>query len=357
MFEEKINYSFKTNQIILKKIAFIDSFKGTWKIKEKSNNKYLKELKKVATIQSIGSSTRIEGSMLTDEEIKKLLKDIKITKFENRDEQEVIGYYQALEIILDNYANIELSENYIKQLHSILLKESSKDQRHKGNYKNTPNKVIESFPNGTQKIIFNTTETHLVQKEMSEIIDWVNKTLLEKEIHPIIIISLFIYEFLSIHPFQDGNGRLSRLLTTLLLLKEEYTFIQYVSFENIVEKYKKDYYEAIMEGQSKRYTKEEKIDKWQIFFLNSLEILINRLEEKYTFYSKKGGYLNERQKEIKSFIEKNEPVKISDLVLNLKDYPLNTIKKDLQFLQSENFIEKIGENKGSFYIMLKYDKF
>lgn len=353
MFEHKINFDFKTNQIILKKISFIDLFKGKWDIVEKKENKYLKELKRIATIQSIGSSTRIEGATLTDAEIKKLLNNIKITKFETRDEQEVIGYYETLELIMENCQDINLSESYIKQLHGILLKASQKDTRHRGKYKNISNKVVANFPDGTQKIIFNTTETHLVEKEMSEIIDWTNKNLLEKEIHPLIIISLFIYEFLSIHPFQDGNGRLSRLLTTLLLLKEGYSFIQYVSFENIVEKYKKDYYESLMEAQRRRNTDEEKIQKWQIFFLNSLEILIKRLEEKYNLYNEKGGYLNERQKEIKEYITKNEPVKISDITNGLEKYSINTIKKDVHYLQDENIIEKIGKNKGTIYIIRK----
>ncbi|MBC7473412.1 MAG: Fic family protein, partial [Candidatus Sericytochromatia bacterium] len=313
----------------------------------------LKELKKIATIQSIGSSTRIEGATLTDEEVKKLLNNIKITKFESREQQEVIGYYETLEIILDNYQDITLSENYIKQLHSILLKESQKDTKHKGKYKNLSNKVVASFPDGTQKIIFNTTETYLVEKEMREIIDWTNKSLLEKEIHPLVIIPLFIYEFLSIHPFQDGNGRLSRLLTTLLLLKEGYSFINYVSFENIVEKYKKDYYESLIEAQRKRNTQEEKIEKWQIFFLNSLEILIKRLEEKYNIYNEKGGYLNDRQKEIKEYILRNEPLKISDIKKGLEKYSINTIKKDVQYLQDENVIEKIGKNKGTIYLIKK----
>jgi len=305
----------------------------------------------MATIQSVGSSTRIEGATLTDEEVKMLLNNVKITKFKSRDKQEVIGYYEALEVILDNHKEIPLSESYIKQLHGILLKESQKDQRHRGKYKNLSNKVVANYPDGTQKIIFNTTETHLVEKEMQEIIAWTNKNIEEKEIHSLIVISLFVYEFLSIHPFQDGNGRLSRLLTTLLLLKEGYTFVQYVSFENIIEKYKKDYYESLMEAQRKRYSEEEKINKWQIFFLNSLEILIKRLEEKYNTYSEKGGYLNSRQKQIKEFILKNEPVKISDIKNNLNEYSINTIKKDLQYLQEENIIEKIGKNRGTIYII------
>ena len=111
------------------------------------------------------------------------------------------------------------------------------------------NKVVANYPDGTQKVIFNTTEPHLVESEMNELIGWTNQELEKNEMHQLVIIALFIYEFLSIHPFQDGNGRLSRLLTNLLLLKNDYQFIQYVSFENLIEQKKKTYYEALMDGQ------------------------------------------------------------------------------------------------------------
>ncbi len=215
-FQNKINFDFKTNQQILKLISYIDSFKGKWNIVEQKENIYLKELRKIATIESIGSSTRIEGAQLTNKEIKKLLDNIEITKLKTRDQQEVVGYYDVLEIIYESFADILISKNYIQQLHQRLLKYSTKDDRHRGNYKNLSNKVVANYPDGTQKMIFNTTEPHLVENEMTDLIDWTNQQLKLDEIHPLVIIGLFIYEFLSIHPFQDGNGRLSRLLTNLL---------------------------------------------------------------------------------------------------------------------------------------------
>ncbi len=237
---KKLNFSFKTNQKILKLIAEIDLYNGKWNSLEKQENIYLKELRKIATIESIGSSTRIEGSTLSDKDIQALLNDIKITKLKTRDEQEVFGYYETLEIIYENYAGINLSENYIKQLHQALLKYSDKDSRHRGSYKSLSNKVVANYPDGVQKIIFNTTDVHLVESEMQDLISWTNEQLEIQEIHSLIIIACFVYEFLSIHPFQDGNGRLSRLLTTMLLLKNDYLFIQYMSFENLIEKTKKE---------------------------------------------------------------------------------------------------------------------
>lgn len=352
-YQSKLNFDFLTNQQILKLISYIDSFKGKWNIIGQKENLYLKELRKIATIESIGSSTRIEGALLTNEEIKDLLENLEITKLKTRDEQEVAGYYDVLEIIYENYTNISISKNYIQQLHQRLLNYSTKDDRHRGNFKNLSNKVVANYPNGTQKVIFNTSEPYLVESEMTELIDWTNQQFDIKEIHPLVIIGLFIYEFLSIHPFQDGNGRLSRLLTNLLLLKNDYWFIQYVSFENLIEQKKKSYYEVLMDGQKERYSETEKINSWIIFFLTSLETLIQRLEGKYDLFKSKGGYLNERQKRIKDFIEKEQPIKLADLANAIPEISINTLKKDLQYLKTEQIIDSIGKNRGTIYMIKK----
>ncbi len=352
-FIKKLNFDFTTNQRVLQLIAYIDSFKGKWNIAEKRENRYLKELRKIATIESIGSSTRIEGATLTDQEVQELLKDIKITKLKSRDEQEVVGYYEVLELIYDNYSGIKLSESYIKQLHQLLLKYSDKDERHRGTYKFLSNKVVATYPTGEQRTIFATTEPALVEGEMRELIDWTNEQLEQKNIHPLIVIGSFIYDFLSVHPFQDGNGRLSRLLTTLCLLQNDYTFIQYISFENRIEQNKKAYYEALMNGQKNRGTDSERIDLWLIFFLESLKTLTEKLEQKYGLFKSKGSYLNERQRLIKDFITNNQPVKVSDLARQFSEIALSTLKKDLQYLRDEQALTMIGKGKGSVYVSTK----
>ncbi len=349
----KINFNFQTNLKILNLISQIDLYKGKWNIIERQENIYLKELRKIATIESIGSSTRIEGGTLTDKEIEELLNDAKITKLKTRDEQEVIGYYDTLEIIYENYDNIRLTENYIKQLHQNLLRYSDKDTRHRGQYKSLSNKVVANYPGGIQKIIFNTTNVHFVENEMRNLIDWTNEQFKKKEIHPLIITANFVYEFLSIHPFQDGNGRLSRLITTLILLQQDYMFIQYVSFENLIEKTKKEYYQALMEGQKNRNKENESISKWVLYFLDKLNVLTQRLDEKYDVFKSKGGYLNERQKEIKEYLKENQPLKISDLAKRFKNININTIKKDLQYMKKEQIITSVGKGKGTVYIIDK----
>lgn len=350
-FQNKLNFDFKTNQQVLRLIGIIDSFKGKWNIVEQKENIYLKELRKIATVESIGSSTRIEGAQLTNKEIKELLDNIQITKLDTRDQQEVIGYFDVLEIIYESHADIKLSKNYIQQLHQRLLKYSTKDDWHRGNYKNLSNKVVANYPDGTQKVIFNTTEPHLVGTEMNDLIEWTNQQFSQGEIHLLVLIGLFIYEFLSIHPFQDGNGRLSRLLTNLLLLKHGYQFVQYVSFENLIEQKKKLYYEALMDGQKNRHSDAEQINMWILFFLSSLETLVQRLDQKYDVFKTKGGYLNERQKLIKEIIEKNQPVKLGDLANAMPEISINTLKKDLLYLKTEQIINSVGKNRGAIYMI------
>lgn len=350
-FIQKLNFDFITNQRILQLISYIDGFKGKWNIVEQRENRYLNELRKIATIESIGSSTRIEGATLTDKEVEELLQDIKITKLKSRDEQEVIGYYEVLERIYGHYADIALSESYIKQLHQMLLKYSNKDERHRGAYKFLSNKVVATYPTGDQQTIFATTDPALVTVEMQELVAWTNEQLEYKSIHQLIVIASFIYDFLSIHPFQDGNGRLSRLLTTLCLLQKDYVFIQYISFESHIEQHKKAYYEALMNGQKNRGTAHERIDLWLIFFLESLKTLTEKLEQKYDVFKSKGGYLNDRQKLIKNFIKENQPIKVSDLAKQFSEIGLSTLKKDLQYLRDEQVLTMIGKGKGTVYIL------
>jgi len=350
-FVKKLNFGFQATQKVLNLIAKIDSYKGKWNIIEKTENIALKELREIATIESIGSSTRIEGVTLTDDEISDLLRNIQIQELKTRDEQEVIGYYDTLQIIYDNFQEITLTENYIKQLHQSLLKYSDKDSRHRGKYKILSNKVVAKYPGGVEKVIFNTTEVYLVEKEIEYLISWTNQELEKNETHPLIIISLFIYEFLSIHPFQDGNGRLSRLLTTLMLLQNEYYFVQYISFENTIELSKKEYYQSLMACQKNRCSGNEDISIWVIFFLSKLYELTQKLDEKYGYFKSAIGYLNKRQKVIRDYIAADQPVKISDISEKFNNYSINTIKKDLQYMKREKVIKTVGKARATIYLV------
>jgi Fic family protein len=350
---DKIEFTSSIYQKITQKLSEIDSFKGSWKALTLNDSKPLKELRKIATIESIGSSTRIEGATLTDTEVEKLLKSVKIKTFKSRDEEEVAGYYEVLQIVLKHYSEIKLTESEIHNLHNLLLKYSSKDQRHRGKYKNLSNKVVANYPDGTQRTIFNTTEPHLTEPAMVNLLLWIEKRERKNDLHPLLIVAVFIYEFLSIHPYQDGNGRLSRLLTTLLLMKKDYLFIQYVSFENIIETRKDDYYRALMDGQKNRNTKKEKIDNWIFFFLDSIQTLIVRLEAKYKQYHKLEVRINERQQKIIDYFKISKLAQIGEIELSLKEYSRNTLKKDLSYLLREGIVLKTGEGRSYTYHLKK----
>lgn len=348
---QKLDFESSVHQKINRLLGVIDTFKGSWKILEQTKSGYLKELRKIATIESIGSSTRIEGATLTDKEVEKLLRSVKISRLDKRDEQEVVGYYEALEIILENFEEIPLDQSYVHQLHGILLKHSDKDQTHKGRFKNLPNQVVANYPDGTQRTIFRTTEPHLTSSEMEALFLWTEDRLEKQDLHPLLIVSTFVYEFLSIHPYQDGNGRLSRLLTTLLLLKLGYRFIRYISFEHVIENEKEAYYRALMDGQKNRYKEEERIDKWIFFFLESLIELTERLESKYDRYSKLKIALNERQQRIVAYVKDRETAQIKEIEQSLENYSRNTIKKDMAYLVNEGILLKTGAGRGVRYYL------
>ncbi len=345
----KLDFGILKFQQLTQQLSAIDTFKGNWKSVENKKGRYLKELRKIATVESIGSSTRIEGATITDKEVEKLLKSIKITRLTTRDEQEVVGYYDSLQTILEHYEGIDITERYIHQLHGMLLKHSDKDQFHKGRYKTLSNQVVANYPDGSKKIIFKTAEPHLVEPEMQELIQWVNDRITINDMHPLMVAGVFVYEFLSIHPYQDGNGRLSRLLTTLILLKFGYEFVQYVSFEHIVETKKETYYRALMDGQKNRYKKDERIDLWMFFFLECLNTLVKRLEEKYNTLNKLSLGINERQQKIIAFIKKNKSAQLSDVESALEIYSKNTLKKDLSKLLDEGLLIRTGAGRSVRY--------
>ena len=204
---------------------------------------------------------------MSDEEVNILIQKLDITKLEDRDSQEVVGYFNAFDIISESFSDIDISESSIKNLHNILMKHSEKDEWHKGNYKQHSNTVEANFPDGTKQIVFKTTEAGFPTEDaMRALINWYNN---DSVTHPLVKCSLFTYEFLSIHPFQDGNGRLSRLISSLLLLKNGYNWIQYVSFEHEIENNKPEYYRVLRSCQSQRPN--ENVSDWNLFSLIHLK--------------------------------------------------------------------------------------
>jgi Fic family protein len=332
---------------LINSLSEIDRFGGSWASIEKREGHNLKQLKSIATVRSVGASTRIEGSKMTDDEVKVLLDNLKVSKLEDRDQQEVAGYFEALDTIAESYRDIEITENTIKGLHNILLRYSQKDEWHKGNYKQHSNVVESTNLDGSKHVVFRTTEPGFETEDaMRKLTNWYNS---DKEAHSVIRSAIFVYDFLSIHPFQDGNGRLSRLLGTLLLLKHGYTWIEYVSFEHEIEDKKSDYYKVLMECQRQRPG--EDVYPWVMFFLSCLSniqhSLSNKLETK-----NHTSQMTPRERKIYQFIE-NHPGSKSGKVSEKLDIPLPTVKRILSEMIIQNFLQKHGVGAGTNYTIEK----
>lgn len=254
---------------IITKIARIDELKGQWSAGANLNPYLLGRLKRSVLITSTGASTRIEGAKLSDENVEKLMAGIAIQKFTDRDKQEVIGYYELLQNIFEAWDSIKFSENSIKHLHLELLKYVEKDKLHRGKYKSRNNQVEMVDDQGRRiGILFDTAPAYLTPKYMQELVEWTQNALEQKKYHTLLIIGNFLVEYLNIHPFEDGNGRLSRILTNLLLLKEGYKYMPYVSHERLIEDQKPKYYIALRKSQKTFKTKNESIMDWLNFFLD-----------------------------------------------------------------------------------------
>ena len=335
----KINLDWK----LVGLISHIDRFDASWTSIEKKEGQSLKQLKSIATVRSVGASTRIEGSKMSNEEVEVLLKEMDITKLTDRDSQEVVGYFETLDIITESFEDIDISESSLKNLHNILMKYNKKDDWHKGDYKQHTNAVEANYPDGTKRIIFQTTEAGFpTQDAMRNLIDWYVS---DNTTHPLVKCALFAYEFVSIHPFQDGNGRLSRLLSTLLLLKQGYNWIQYVSFEHEIENRKSEYYRVLRNCQAQR--PDENVNDWVNFFFDALKNIQDQLIKKLE-QSGIETQLSPREKSIITFIGNNPGCKSGDIAKKL-GIPSPTVKRILPGLINKNLIEKHGIGPGTNY--------
>lgn len=266
---------------ILSLVAQLDEFKGAWRALSLQAPERLAALRRVATIESIGSSTRIEGARLSDREVEALLSRLDAQSFRSRDEEEVAGYAEAMERVFISYADTPLTENYIKQLHGILLRHSGKDERHRGQYKTLPNHVEAFDADGKSLgIVFETATPFDTPRRMQELVDWTQAALADAAFHPLLVIAVFTVVFLAIHPFQDGNGRLSRILTTLLLLRAGYGYVPYSSLESVIEANKEGYYLALRRTQRTLAEARPDWEPWLLFLLRALQRQKARLAEK-----------------------------------------------------------------------------
>jgi len=332
---------------IWSKITKIDEIKGRWIGGAKLSPQVLGRLKKSVLITSAGASTRIEGSKLSDEEVEKMMQGVTPSKWESRDKQEVQGYYELLRNVFDSWKTLSFNESAIKHFHKELLKYVGKDERHRGDYKKGENAVKMYDENGKELgVVFETLSAYLTPKHMQELVDWTKEALEQKRIHPLLIVGNFMVEFLYIHPFQDGNGRLSRILTNLLLLREGYLYMPYISHEKFVEDNKNDYYLSLRRSQ-KTFGKEENIAAWLDFLLTMIlkqsEMAIELLESEQV-----EKILSPKQLVVWEYLQTVPEATPGEITEKTK-IARPTVNQALTRLLKLNKIEKIGFGRGTRY--------
>lgn len=334
---------------ILSLIASIDEFKGTWRALGALAPDRLSALRRVATIESIGSSTRIEGSKLSDREVERLLSNLQIRSFASRDEQEVAGYAQVMELVFSSWADISLTENHIRQLHRDLLIHSEKDARHRGSYKTSSNSVAAFDESGQSLgVVFETATPFDTPRLMTELVSWFDEERAGGRVHPLLLIGIWIVVFLEIHPFQDGNGRLSRVLTTLLLLQAGYAYVPYTSLESVIEQNKEAYYLALRQTQGTIRTDAPNWQPWLMFFLRALEQQVRRLERKIEHEKLVLAVLPDLSLRIVEFAREHGRVTMGEAI-RLTGGNRNTLKQHFRALVEQGHLVRRGSGRGSWY--------
>jgi Fic family protein len=334
---------------MLSLIAEIDEFKGAWRALGTLAPDRLSALRRVATIESIGSSTRIEGSKLSDSDVERLLSNIEVRHFDTRDEQEVAGYAEVMETVFASFDEITPTENHIRQLHRDLLVHSSKDARHRGSYKTNTNHVSAFDAEGKEiGVVFETATPFDTPRLMVELVEWVNETLEQKQLHPLLVTAIFIVVFLEIHPFQDGNGRLSRVLTTLLLLRSGYAYVPYSSLESVIEASKEGYYLGLRRTQGTIRSDAPAWEPWIVYFLQSLRQQKTRLEAKITRERLMVERLPELAVQILELAKAHGRI-TNGQVVDVTGANRNTVKKHLQMLVSASHLVQHGSGKATWY--------
>lgn len=334
---------------LLTLIAEIDEFKGAWRALGTLAPERLNALRRVATIESIGSSTRIEGSKLTDREVEHLLATLEIRSFASRDEQEVAGYAEVMETVFQAWPDIAITENHIKQLHRDLLRYSDKDERHRGDYKTLSNSVAAFDEQGRQiGIVFETASPFETPMRMTELVTWLRQARELGRLHPLLLIAVFVVVFLEIHPFQDGNGRLSRVLTTLLLMQSGYAYVPYSSLESVIENSKEGYYLALRQTQGTIRTAAPNWQPWLGFFLRALQQQKRRLSIKIEREQLAAASLPALALRIMEHTRQQGRVTMGEMI-RITGAKRNTLKDHFRRLVDQNLLKQHGAGKGSWY--------
>jgi Fic family protein len=335
---------------MLRLISEVDRYRGQWSAIQGLSPERLSGLRRVATIESVGSSTRIEGSKLSDAEVADLLGRLETQSFRNRDEEEVAGYAYVMELVFAHHPEMPLTEGVLLQLHRDLLRHSSKDERHRGAYKTLPNHVAAFDADGRELgIVFATTSPFDTPREMESLLAWHRRVEAEELLHPLLRIGVFIVWFLAIHPFQDGNGRLSRILTTLLLLRAGYTYVPYCSLESLIEPSKETYYLALRRTQGTLRQETPDWESWLHFFLRCLHRQTGVLQERLVEDEARRALLSPLAARLAALFQSHETLSLAQAAAQLTANP-HTLKGKFRELLAHGLIEARGKGRGAHYV-------
>ncbi|NLJ64312.1 MAG: Fic family protein [Christensenellaceae bacterium] len=330
---------------IMSLVGNIREKKGRQELFIEAEPQILGSLLEVAKIQSTGASNRIEGIYTSDKRLKELVE--KKAEPKNRSEEEISGYRDALTTIHENYDYIPINTNVILQLHRDLYSFSSAGMG--GKYKNTDNVIAEILPDGTQSLRFKTLSAYETKQAMEELCAEFNAAMHEGKYDPLLLICMFSLDFLCIHPFNDGNGRMSRLLTLLLLYKSGYIVGKYISIEVLIEDSKYSYYEALQASSEGWHDGENSYEHFTRYMLAIILKAYNEFEKRMEHLR----YRKLSKAERVEHIIKNslKPISKSEILELAPDISQVTVERALVELQKRDIIQKIGSGRATKYIV------
>ena len=280
-----------------------------------------------------------------------MLANLDITSFATRDEQEVAGYAEAMELVFKSWEELSVTENHVMQLHRDLLVRSEKDAWHRGAYKTSPNSVAAFDEEGQEiGVVFETATPFDTPFLMAELFDWLTLRQDRGDLHSLIVIALFTVVLLEIHPFQDGNGRLSRILTTLLLLRAGYAYVPYSSLESVIEQNKEDYYRALRRTQGTIRTDEPEWQPWLEFFLRAQQQQMRRLASKIEREKLILPALPALSLRILDHARDHGRVSMGEMV-RLTGASRNTLKQQFRRLVERRHLTKHGGGRSTWYTL------
>ena len=327
---------------VINYIGLIHEFKGRQQLYLEQKPQELDTLVEIAKIQSTESSNAIEGIATTKARLKSLMADK--TTPRNRGEKEIKGYRHVLNVIHENFDYVPIRKNYILQLHKMLYQFT--EERFGGSFKNVSNEIVAEYPDGRTAVLFKPLEPFETPEAVEKICEEYDKAINKYGIDPLIAIPVFIHDFLCVHPFIDGNGRMSRLLTTLLLYKSGFVIGRYISLEKKIEITKDEYYIALQESSQNWYEEKNDDTPFIKYILGIIVAAYRDFEERVNMVGKKMSARDMVEKAIRSKIGKFTKNDIMELC---PEIGRGSVENALKALCEEGIIKKEGQGRATFY--------